>query len=47
MGGSKSQRPEPSYKTGKLRDKKIAKMQHPDYKPEHLHRLIRKSVKKD
>jgi hypothetical protein len=47
MAGSASKRPEPSYKTGKLRDKSIAKKQHPDYKPEHLHRLIRKSIKKD
>jgi hypothetical protein len=47
VGGSKSKRPEPSYKTGKLRDKKIAKMQHPGYKAEHLHKVIRKSVGKD
>jgi hypothetical protein len=47
MGGSKSKQEPPSYKTGKLRDKKIAQIQHPDYKAEHLHRLIRKSVKKD
>jgi hypothetical protein len=45
MGGNKSKRREPSYKTGKLRDKSIEKMQHPRYKAEHLHALIKRGMK--
>lgn len=46
MGGSKSKQNPPSYKTGKLRDKKIEKMQHPHYKAEHLHAVIKKAATK-
>lgn len=46
MGGSESKRPKPSHETGKLRDPKVEKMQHPEYKAEHLHALIKKAAKK-
>jgi hypothetical protein len=44
MGGNKSKRPEPSHKTGKLRDKRIEKMMDPEYRAEHLHALIKKAA---
>lgn len=44
MGGSKSRRPEPSHKAGKLRDKRIEKLRDPAFQPEHLHAIIKKAA---
>ena len=44
MSGNKSERPEPSHKAGKVRDKRIEKMQHPAYQPKHLHDIIKKAA---
>lgn len=44
MSGKPSKRPEPSHKTGKVRDKRIEELQHPAFKPEHLHGIIKKAA---
>jgi len=44
MDGKKSKRPEPSHKEGKVRDQRVADLQHPDFKAEHLHKIIKKAA---
>ncbi len=44
MGGKKSERPEPSHKTGKFRDQRIKKLQDPAFQAEHLHGIIKKAA---
>ena len=44
MGGKKSERPEPSHKEGKVRDKRIKKMQDSAFQAEHLHGIIKKAA---
>jgi hypothetical protein len=46
MSGKKSNRPEPSHKTGKVRDQRVKGLQDPAFKAEHLHDLIKKAVTK-
>jgi len=45
MGGSKRQRPAPSYEEGRLRDRSIERMQDPGFQPEHLGRLVKKALR--
>lgn len=44
MAGSKSKRPGPSHKEGKLRDKKLHKLRDAAFQPEHLHEIIKKAA---
>ena len=46
MGGKQSNRPEPSHKTGKVRDQRVKDLQDPAFKAEHLHDLLKKAVTK-
>jgi hypothetical protein len=44
MAGSKSKRPDPSHKSGKLRDKNLHKLRDSAFQPEHLHEIIKKAA---
>lgn len=44
MSGSKKQRPDPSNKSGKVRDKRIEKLRDPEFQAEHLQDIIRKAA---
>ena len=44
MGGKKSERPQPSHKDGKVRDQRIEEMQHPGFKADDLHKIIKKAA---
>ena len=44
MGGSKKERPGPSYEEGRLRDRSIEKAQDASFKLVDLLRLLRKAV---
>lgn len=44
MGGKKSKRPEPSHKTGDVRDQRVKELQDPAFQAKHLHEIIKKAA---
>jgi hypothetical protein len=44
MARKKSKRPEPSHKTGEVRDQRVKDLQDPAFKAEHLHKIIKKAA---